>query len=144
MIGPGSPGHVRVRLGQRERDVPALNLPPSLRVPNAKFVAVIEGGEFVRVEPRGQVWRHAQELIRSVLNTNWDPVGVADEVADEYDNYIGAIYSLLYHGASAEDVAAHLCEIETDSMGLTDTDLSQAQRLEVARQLLSLDLPSVE
>ena len=140
VIGPGSPGHLRVRLGGRERDVPTDRLPPTLRTPNSEFVAVVQGGDLLRVETAGRAWLAIQNRVRTVLNSNWDPIGVADEVADEYDSYIGSIYSMLRRSASPDEIAAHLLQIETDSMGLAG--LSEDQRLKVARQLLALELPS--
>lgn len=140
VIGPGSPGHLRVLLGQRERDVPSERVPPSLRIPNSQFVAVIQGGDFLRVETAGRAWLVIQDRVRAVLNANWDPIGVAGEVTDEYDSYIGVIYSMLRRGTSPEELAAHLLEIETDSMALDG--LPEARRLEVARRLLALDLPT--
>ena len=141
VIGPGSPGHLKVRLGQRERDVPVERLPPALRTPNSEFVAVVEGGDLLRVEPAGRAWLEIQDRVRAVLNADWDPIGVADAVADEYDSYIGVIYSMLRRDASPDELAAHFLQIETDSMGLSG--LPEESRLEVARRLLALELPSL-
>ena len=140
VIGPGSPGHLRVRLGQRERDVPVERVPPSLRTPNSQFVAVVQGGDLLRVEAAGRAWLVIQDRVRAVLNANWDPIDVADAVADEYDSYIGVIYSMLRRGTSPGELAAHLLQIETESMGLKG--LPEEQRLEVARRLLALELPT--
>jgi len=141
VIGPGAPGHLRVRIGQRERDVPAERLPPSLRVPNAEFVAIVQGTDLLGVESAGRAWMSLQERVRSVLNAIWDPIGVAGDVDDEYDSYIADIYDLLKRDASLDQIAAHLLEIETASMGLPGQ--SAEQRTEVARQLKNLDLPAV-
>ena len=141
VIGPGAPGHLRVRLGQRERDVPAERVPPALRTPNSEFVAVVEGGALLRVETAGRAWLAIQERVRSVLNADWDPIGVAHAVDDEYDSYIGLLYSMLRRNASANELAAQLLKIETESMGLSG--LPEEQRLGVARRLLALDLPSL-
>ena len=140
VIGPGSPGHLRIRVGQRERDVPAERVPPELRTPNSEFVAVVQGGDLLRVEVAGRPWLVIQNRVRTVLNSNWDPIGVATEVADEYDGYISSIYSMLRRNASPKEIAARLLKIETDSMGLDGSP--ESQRLEVANQLLALDLPS--
>jgi hypothetical protein len=128
-------------LGERERDIPAERLPPNLRTPNSEFVAVVEGGEFRRLETGGRQWLSIQDSVRSVLNAHWDPIGVADSVADEYDSYIGVIYSMIRLGASRHDLAAHLLQIEADSMGLSGSP--EERRLEVARRLLDLDLSSL-
>jgi hypothetical protein len=140
VIGPGSPGHLRVLLGQRARDVPSERVPPSLRTPNSRFVAVVQGGDFLRVETAGRAWLVIQDRVRAVLNANWDPIGVAEDVADEYDSFIGVIYWMLRRGTSPEELAAQLLKIETESMGLDG--LPEVRRLEVARRLLALELPT--
>jgi hypothetical protein len=113
VIGPGKPGILRVALGRGQGEfvanVPFEKLGPSLRLPNSHFVAVVEGRELVRVEPAGRIWLKIQDEIRSVLNTDWDPIGVVgDGINDEYDMYIGRIYSLLLSGASEQAIAEHL------------------------------------
>jgi len=141
VIGPGSVGHLRVRFARKEWDVPVERLPPVLRMPNSEFVAVVHGRDLLRVEPAGRAWLTIQDCVRAVLNANWDPIGVADAAPDEYDGYIGTIHSMLQRGASPDELAAHLLQIETGSMGLDG--LSEERRLEVARTLLALDLPTV-
>lgn len=76
-----------------------------------------------------------------MLNAEWDPIGVADAVADEYDSYIAGIYALLRRAASPPELAEHLVRIERESMGLEG--LPVERRLEVARRLRALDLPVV-
>jgi len=143
VVGPGKPGIVRVALGRGERrfvvDVPFELLQPSLRLPNSRFVAVVEGRELVRVEPAGRIWLAIQDQIRSVLNADWDPIGVADVVDDEYDMYIGRIYSLLASDASEQAIAAHLLSIELDRMGLGGTPMNQL--IKVVAKLRKLQLP---
>jgi hypothetical protein len=121
--------------------VPADRLPAALRIPNSRFVAVVEGGELLRVEPAGRAWIEIQDRVRAVLNAHWDPIGVADAVADEYDGYIAGIHSMLLRGASPDELAAHLLRIEIDSMGLPG--LPAKRRLNVARRLKALDLPAL-
>jgi hypothetical protein len=147
VIGPGKPGILRVSLGRGQgqfvADVPFEKLEPSLRLPNSHFVAVVEGRELVRVEPAGRIWLTIQDEIRSVLNTDWDPIGVVgDGINDEYDMYIGHIYSLFLVGASQQAIAEHLWSIEVDRMGLTGTPMDQL--LKVAAKLLNLQLPRVQ
>jgi hypothetical protein len=85
VIGPGKPGILKVVIGRGRgefvADVPFEKLEPSLRLPNSHFVAVVEGRELVRVEPAGRIWLTIQDEIRSVLNTDWDPIGVVGRVA---------------------------------------------------------------
>ena len=146
VLGPGRPGKVKVSFGRGQQqfvaDVPAELLGPSLRLPNSEFVAVVIGRDLVRVEPAGRVWLTIQDQIRNVLNSDWDPIGVADTVDDEYDMYIGQIHSLLAKDASGEDIAEYLLWVEIERMGLRGTPVNQ--RLQVARNLLSLTLPSPE
>lgn len=99
-------------------------------------------GEFVRVESSGRAWIEIQNKIRDVLNQNWDPIGVADAVDDEYDSYIGGIYSLLQRNASVDDLAAHLQRIEREWMDIPDS--SVARRLQIAQRLRALNLPKLE
>ena len=139
VIGPGAPGHLRVLLGKREHDVPAERVPATLRTPNSEFVAVVDGGDVLRVEPAGRAWPIIQRRLRSVLNADWDPIGVANAVDDEYDSYIGPIYSMIRRNAPAHELAARLLQIETESMGLSG--MPEERRLEVARRLLALELP---
>ena len=67
-----------------------------------------------------QAWKALQDEIRAVLLQEWDPIGVKDvpEAADEYDGYIAGISALLRAGATDEQIAHHLSEIETKEMGL--------------------------
>jgi hypothetical protein len=146
VLGPGRPGHVRVALGggqhQFVTDVPYDLLQPSLRIPNSEFVAVVNGRELVRIEPAGRVWLTIQDQIRAVLNSDWDPIGVADIVDDEYDMYIGQIYSLLVTDSDEQAIAGHLLRIELERMGLTGTPVSRL--FQVAANLRSLQLPPLE
>lgn len=146
VLGPGLPGQVKVTLGRGQQqfvaDVPVELLDPTLRLPNSEFVAVLRGRVVVRVEPAGRTWLAIQNQMRNVLNSDWDPIGVADIVDDEYDMYIGEIYSLLMKDANEQDIAEYLLWVEVERMGLTGT--SADQRLRVARNLHSLRLPPLE
>lgn len=143
VIGPSRPGFVKVVVDRGDRqfvvDAPIELLQPSLRLPNSQFVAVVEGRELVRVEPAGRIWIAIQDHIRSVLNADWDPIGVADTVSDEYDGYIERIYSLLARDASEQAIAEHLSSIERERMGLAGTPMNQLLR--VAAKLRKLQLP---
>jgi hypothetical protein len=143
VIGPGKPGQVRVALGRGESkfvaDVPIDLLQPALRMPNSEFVAVVSGRDVVRVEPAGSTWLVIQDQIRVVLKGDWDPIGIADIVDDEYDNYVAQIHSLLASGSTEQTIADHLLRIEHEQMGLTGTPMSQLLR--VAANLRSIQLP---
>ena len=110
-----------VKLGEGQHaftvEVEANRVPTELRLPNAKFVAVLNGRSVVVVEPLRLRLLAVEDQIRQILNADWDPIGVADVVSDVYDGYIGGVYGLLRRGASPEEVAQHLLSIETDRMG---------------------------
>jgi len=146
VMGPGKPGQVRVTLGRGERkfvaDVPFDLLQPALRVPNSEFVAVVSGRDVVRVEQAGRIWLMIQDQMRVVLNGDWDPIGVADIVDDEYDMYIEQIHSLLVTNSTEQTIANYLLGIEHRRMGLIGTPMSQL--LHVAANLRSIQLPPVD
>jgi len=146
VLGPGRPGQVKVTLGRGQQqfvaDVPVELLPPLLRLPNSEFVAVVNGRDLLRVEPAGRAWLTIQNQIRNVLNSDWDPIGVADIVEDEYDMYIGHIHSLLMKDTSEQDLAEYLSWVELERMGLMGTPMDQ--RLRVAKNLQNLHLPPLE
>jgi len=59
-------------------------------------------------------------LIDELLWCEWDPIGVNDypDARDEYQSYTPQIFSLAIKGASREDIAQKLLQIETEMMGL--------------------------
>ena len=103
---------------------------------------MVNGRNLVKVEPKGKAWLIIQTQVRDILNSDWDPIGVADIVGDEYDTYIGHIHSLLAKRASEEDISDYLLWVEVERMGLTGT--SADQRLRAARNLRNLRLPPLE
>lgn len=146
VIGPGRPGNLRIALGRGQNqfvtEVAATLLQPSLRMANSEFVAIVKGRELVEVEPAGRVWLTIQDQIRKVLNCDWDPIGVAEMVDDEYDMYIGHIYSLLSKEADDQEIADYLLWVEIERMGMTGTLMIQL--LSVAAKLRSLPLPRLD
>ena len=78
-------------------------------------------------------------LIRHVLLHDWDPIGIADfpEARDEYNGYVDGVYKLLESGATVRDVAAHLAQIERDTLGLS-TSLEGPR--DVAEKLCALSV----
>jgi hypothetical protein len=140
------PGYLKVTLGRGAgefvSEVSADSLPTPLRMPNSQFVAVVKGRDVVRVETDGHPWLVIQDSIRAVLNTEWDPIGVADAVEDEYDMYIGQIYSLIRSTASEQAIAEHLSQIEHEQMGLSPRPVHRLLR--VAAHLRDLQLPELK
>jgi len=84
--------------------------------------------------------KEIQDQIRSILVADWNPIGVADipEAVDEYDSYIGGIYRLLSSKASMEEVARHLHNIVTSSIGLSSQ--GPEDHRDVAQKLCALDV----
>lgn len=109
------------------------------RVPNSRFVALVAGRDVVRVEPFGDAWIEIENRIRVILNTEWDPIAVAQADDDEYDGYISCVLSLLRREASAEAIAEHLKSIEVERMELRGS--SPDKLMAVAEALRNLQLP---
>ena len=82
-----------------------------------------------------RVWKEIDEIFWKV----WDPIGIKDAGAarDEYYGYIGGAFRLLENGATEEQIAGYLHQVETERMGLTG-DIDHCK--EVARQLLQINL----
>jgi len=125
VIGPGRLGYVRVRAGERTTEVSLEQLPAELRLPNASFVAVMDGTDFVRVDPEGEAWLLIQDGIRPVLNSKWDPEGTAGSHPDAYDQ-----------------IAEFLLAVETEDLFVRGSPGSE--RLGIARELRALELPAVD
>lgn len=145
VIGPSAQGHLKVAIqgaghDTRDMDVPIERIPSQLRIPNCGFVAVVQLGEFKRVESAGEHWLEVQRQIRAVLNRDWDPIGVADSVVDEYDGYIAGLYAMLKQGASNESIARHLLVLESQ-MGMT-ANRNELLR-NIADRLRALRLPLI-
>jgi hypothetical protein len=80
----------------------------------------------------------AREL-RQLLMEEWDPIHVrgVPEAADEYDTYLGQIASRLREGATADDVAAFLNDVEEVRMGLGASVASRERNRALAARLRS-------
>lgn len=61
---------------------------------------------------------NAHDDLRSLLN-EWDPIGVADLVQDEYDCLIGPILTRLARGAARAEVRKFLSHELTEHFGLS-------------------------
>ncbi len=65
--------------------------------------------------------RDIQDRISKILYEDWDPLGLKDVVpSDEYDSSVGGMYRLLASGASCEQVAEHLAELEGGPLGYSE------------------------
>lgn len=59
--------------------------------------------------------------LREIGWSLWDPIGLhglEDQPVDEYDSYLMQAAGRLWNGASEEEVATYLVNIESDYMGL--------------------------
>jgi hypothetical protein len=70
-----------------------------------------------RISPKDQALFRA---IGEVLHYVWDPIGVAGvpQARDEYDGYVGELFSLIRSGATEVELSSRLEEIAGDRMGL--------------------------
>ena len=102
-------------------------------------MALVAGRDFVRVDPVGRAWIEIEGRIRTILNDDWDPIGVAVAVDDEYDGYIAGILTLLMNGSSVDALVGHLRSIEVDRMALRGSLPDKLKA--VAEALRSVQLP---
>jgi hypothetical protein len=61
-----------------------------------------------------RIWR---AKIRNVLNQEWDPIGVADSIDDEYNSYVGDIARLIRENATDDNLMRYLEWAESVHMG---------------------------
>jgi hypothetical protein len=77
----------------------------------------------VNTEQFAEWWRQTgHHELKQILFWRWDPIGVADdfpETADEYDSYAPQLVELLHADATEAEIAAHLAEIEHETIGLS-------------------------
>ena len=59
-------------------------------------------------------------VIGEVLHYIWDPIGVSGvpQARDEYDGYVGPVFTLLRSGAEESDMSRHLQHVADTRMGL--------------------------
>ena len=80
-----------------------------------------------------------QEAIRDILYHEWDPIGVRNAAPeDEYDSYIGGVYSILSSSRSEDELVEYLSKIEIEAMEINPQ--SRQHLRAVARKLLALDV----
>jgi len=91
------------------------------------------------MDERARRGREIQDEISRILYEDWDPLGLSGIAPrDEYDSYIGGVYSLLAAGASCERVAEHLAELERGPFGYAEA--TAARNMAAAKKLCELDL----
>ena len=76
------------------------------------------------------LWRRVGEVLHYI----WDPCQTADvpQARDEYESYIPPVYAALSAGASADELAKLLAEIQNTSFGAGGT----AEALQPVGELL--------
>lgn len=79
--------------------------------------------------------------VRKVLFWQWDPLAVSGAVKgeDEYDSYIGPLLRLLVAGASDAALAAHLVQLERETLRL-DAPSDPARLAAVIAHLRAIDV----
>jgi hypothetical protein len=66
-------------------------------------------------------WKHHFDRIREILN-EWDPLGVADSVDDEYDSINFAAYSAFLQNGDTESVKNAIKKYLKEAMEIDETD----------------------
>lgn len=57
-------------------------------------------------------------FIRQLLMTEWNPIGVPEEVDDEYESYAMGAFGIILNGGDVEQVIEYLWRVETENMAL--------------------------
>lgn len=76
--------------------------------------------------------------LREIGWSKWDPIGLGgseDWPADEYDGYLVEAAGQLWRGASEEEVATYLVEIETAHMGISAVANTHSRALNVVKSI---------
>lgn len=66
-------------------------------------------------------WKEHFDSIREILN-EWDPLGVADSVDDEYDSINFAAYSAFLHNGNTESVKIAIRKYLKEAMQIDETE----------------------
>jgi len=91
------------------------------------------------MDARNRRARQIQMEIGKVLWEDWNPIG-CEVPRDEYDAYVGPIYSLLSRGALAADIARHLSSVEMDA--ITGHQIDPSRLMNIANKLREIDVTS--
>ncbi|SRR5579883_471857 len=80
------------------------------------------------------------ECIRQLLLREWDPIGIAGVGPDdEYDEYVGRVYSMLTNEAATEPaIANYLHRVAIREMRLAETEDLAERTKSIAKVLASL------
>lgn len=82
-------------------------------------------------------WKKLYQEIDEILWNDWDPIGINDVAPrDEYQSYTPIMFTLKRKGASEEDIANKLHEIEKETIGVFGS-LENCRK--VARKIIELN-----
>ena len=82
-----------------------------------------------------------EDSIRQILYRDWNPIGVPDLPADEYDSYIAPVYRILTGTRSEEELVEFLFRTACDTIGVACETQEHFEALRpVARSLLDLNV----
>lgn len=84
-----------------------------------------------------KAWKQIDDILWRV----WDPIGVNDlsDARDEYSSYVPPVYAALRAKASDADLNELLRRIETERVGLRDTNGVQRRSAVVALRQVNID-----
>ena len=68
------------------------------------------------------------------LWNEFDPIGVAQDVTDEYDNYVGPCLRIVEAGGGAAEVSAYVAGIVFEYMGMSRSDYLETKIEEFSRR----------
>ena len=71
--------------------------------------------------------------VDEVLHYVWDPIGIAGipRARDEYQGYVPQVFSLLRSRVAEAEIAAHLAEVASNRMGLSNTQQQSSKAASV-------------
>ncbi|MFI5141297.1 MAG: hypothetical protein ACHQII_02975 [Bacteroidia bacterium] len=82
-------------------------------------------------------WKQAFDKIKAVVNSDLDPLGVADTFDGEYDDLNFKIYSALLMSNNIDNLSAVIKKELTDYYGVTIPD---TEILKVSEKLVALNI----
>lgn len=84
-------------------------------------------------------FRSLEGMVRLVLITVWDPIGVfgSPQDLDEYDDYVLGVVGLLLRRAVFDEIEAHFHHIHETMMGGFKLNERGSHRMRVAAEILS-------
>ena len=82
-----------------------------------------------------ELYRRTDEVLHYI----WDPIGVSGvpEARDEYHSYLPRVFSMLASTTDGKEIVDYLISVERDMMGLSVTNKSKENILEVIDVLLN-------